>query len=146
MKAKHWLEEQDSLEIIEYNDNSENSLSEDEHIYHQFLNIEENQRSPCVIINNLKREIRCCNSINNLRSVSQLVETWEIELTQEENSNIATLGICSSHFNFDQNKLYSSNAKQIRDSSQSVIKIKKCLLCNKYKNFFSKDDDCEEHN
>ncbi|CAG8496918.1 17134_t:CDS:2, partial [Racocetra fulgida] len=91
MKAKHWLEEQDSSEIIEYDDDSENSLSEDEHMDRQFLNIEENQRSPCVIIDNLKGEIRRCNSINNLRSVSQLVGTWEIELTQEENSNIATL-------------------------------------------------------
>ncbi|CAG8539455.1 28028_t:CDS:2, partial [Racocetra persica] len=91
MKAKYWLEEQDFSEIIEYDNYSENSLSEDEHIDRQFLNIEENQQSPCVIINNLKGEIRCCNSINNLRSVSQLVGTWEIELTQKENSNIATL-------------------------------------------------------
>ncbi|CAG8556131.1 264_t:CDS:2, partial [Racocetra fulgida] len=71
MKAKHWLEEQDSSEIIEYDDDSENSLSEDEHIDRQFLNIEENQRSPCVIIDNLKGEIRRCNSINNLRSKLQ---------------------------------------------------------------------------
>ncbi|CAG8822668.1 1484_t:CDS:1, partial [Racocetra persica] len=119
MKAKYWLEEQDSSEIIEYDDDSENSLSEDKHMDHQFLNIEENQRSPCVIIDNLKGEIRHCNSINNLRSVSQLVGTWKIELTQEENFNIATLGVCFSYFNFDQNKLHSSHAKQIRDPSQS---------------------------
>ncbi|CAG8495536.1 8_t:CDS:2, partial [Scutellospora calospora] len=37
MKARHWLEEQDSLEIPEYDDDSEDSSSEDEHMDHKFL-------------------------------------------------------------------------------------------------------------
>ncbi|CAG8765642.1 9922_t:CDS:2, partial [Cetraspora pellucida] len=131
MKVRHWLEEQDSLEILEDDKDNEDSLSEDENMDHKFLNVEKNNLLPCIIIDNLKGEIRCCNLTYNLKSLSQLFETWEIEMTLEENSNTNTLGVCSSHFNFDHSKLHSSHAKQFKDISQSVVKPKNvCSVIN----------------
>ncbi|CAG8544899.1 12683_t:CDS:2, partial [Cetraspora pellucida] len=121
MKARHWLEEQDSLEILEDDEDNEDSLSEDKNMDCKFLNVEENNLSPCIIIDNLKGEIRRCNSTYNLKSLSQLFGTWKIEMTPEENSNTNTLGVCSSHFNFDHSKLHSSHAKQFRNISQSWL-------------------------
>ncbi|KAF0559874.1 hypothetical protein F8M41_004388 [Gigaspora margarita] len=56
MKARCWLEEQDPLEIQEdeEEEKEEDSLPEDEHMDYKFLNIEENNLSPCIIIDNLK--------------------------------------------------------------------------------------------
>ncbi|CAG8627718.1 7942_t:CDS:2, partial [Gigaspora rosea] len=78
------------------------NLAAMKHIDYKFLNVEENNPSPCII---------------NLKSLSQLFGTWKIELTQEENSNTNNLGACSSHFNFDHSKLYLPHAKQFRDIS-----------------------------
>ncbi|CAG8705852.1 15673_t:CDS:2, partial [Gigaspora rosea] len=76
--------------------------------------------------------------VKTLKRSSCLIGTWEVEITPEENSNITELGVCSSHFNFDNSKLYSSGTKQRKKTSKSIIHRKKCLLCNKYKRFFSR--------
>ena|SRR5436305_1168859 len=56
-----------------------------------------------------------------------------------------TLGVCSSHFNFDQNKLHTTNLKQLRSVDKSWIYFRCCLYCNKSKYFFSRGNNCIEH-
>ncbi|CAG8458008.1 18870_t:CDS:2 [Racocetra fulgida] len=60
------------------------STNQDEPLFvHDYLaamkarDVEENKQSPCVLIDNFKGEIRRCNSTHQLRSISQLVGTWE---------------------------------------------------------------------
>ncbi|CAG8671774.1 19563_t:CDS:2 [Cetraspora pellucida] len=95
------FKEPDSSEILEYDNDSEDSLFENEYMDCKVLSEEENQQLSCIIINNLKEEIQYYNLTNNLRSVFTLVETWKIEIMQKKNFNITTLSICSNHFNFD---------------------------------------------
>ncbi|KAF0561676.1 hypothetical protein F8M41_021009 [Gigaspora margarita] len=70
---------------------------------------------------------------------------WEVELTPDESLNLAELGICSNHFNFDHGQLHSSGTKQLRHYTKGFVNKKKCLLCDKYKRFFSRGNDCIDH-
>ncbi|CAG8795492.1 32420_t:CDS:1, partial [Racocetra persica] len=103
------------------------------------------KRSPCVIVDNTNGGIGRCNSTISLISLSQLVGTWEIELTSDESLDLTELGVCSSHFNFDHKQLHSHKTKALRHFSKSVVHTKKCLLRNGYKKFFSRGRDCIEH-
>ncbi|KAF0519066.1 hypothetical protein F8M41_016694 [Gigaspora margarita] len=142
-KIRSLLEDQ----IIENEeDDVENMLLEDEDDEsYEILEVKILKRSSCVIFDNLNGEIKRCNSTTKLVSLSQLIETWEVEITLEENLDITELEVCSSHFNFDNSKLYSSGAKQRRKTSKSIIHRKKYLLCNKYKRFFSRGNNCIEY-
>ena len=145
MKARSLLEDQIIQE--EEEEEVENTLSEDseDDTDHEIPPIETKKRTPCVIVDNSKGEIGRCNSTTTLVSLSQLIGTWEIGVGPEEYSNLAELGVCSSHFNFDHIQLHSPNIKATRKSSQCMVHTKKCLLCNKYKRFFSRGNDCIEH-
>ncbi|KAF0385800.1 hypothetical protein F8M41_011452 [Gigaspora margarita] len=107
---KSLLEDQ----IIENEEgNVENILLEDENDEnYKIPEVKTLKWLPCVIFDNLNKEIKCCNSTTKLVSLSQLIGTCEIEITLEENSDITELEVCSSHFNFDNSKLHSSGAKQ----------------------------------
>ena len=56
-----------------------------------------------------------------------------------------TLGVCTFHYNFDQNKLHSQKLKQERSVKASWIYHRRCLFCNKYKYFFSQGNNCSQH-
>ncbi|CAG8842469.1 43414_t:CDS:2, partial [Gigaspora margarita] len=74
----------------------------------------------CVVLDIYDGEIRHCpnyeKSRYRLRSLRQLIGTWEIDKSVVDKNNpksmVHTLGVCSSHFSFDQNRLYSAAAKQ----------------------------------
>ncbi|CAG8671059.1 2363_t:CDS:2, partial [Ambispora gerdemannii] len=108
MKARNLLEDQIYLEIQDEEDiekilpEDNNDEKEEHNIDRKIPVIETKKQSPCIIVDNSKREIGRCNSITNLVSLSQLIGTWEIEMNLEENY-LTELEVCSSHFNFDHN-------------------------------------------
>jgi hypothetical protein len=55
------------------------------------------------------------------------------------------LGVCASHFIFDQNILHSLHLKQQRSVEKSWIYYRRYLFCNKYRSFFSRGNNCIEH-
>ncbi|CAG8478003.1 12737_t:CDS:2 [Acaulospora morrowiae] len=89
-KVRSLLEDQ----IIENEEGDvENMLPEDEEDEkHEIPEVETKKRSPCVIFDNLNGEVKHCNSTTKLVSLSQLIGTWEIEITPEENLDITELG------------------------------------------------------
>ena len=73
--------------------------------------------------------------------LTQFIGTWEIddlafEKAKRENT-LHTLGVCSSHYLYDQNKLHKKHIKQ-RQSIKSSWIVNVCLFCNKSKTFFSR--------
>ncbi|CAG8703187.1 11338_t:CDS:2 [Cetraspora pellucida] len=73
-----------------------------------------------------------CNSIISLVSITQLVGTWEVELTAEESLNLPDLGVCSNHFNFDHGQLHSSGTKVLCPG------LKSCPVFKRIPNIASK--------
>ncbi|PKB93092.1 hypothetical protein RhiirA5_442372, partial [Rhizophagus irregularis] len=46
---------------------------------------------------------------------------------------------------YDQNQLHTSNLKQTKKYTESIIHRRHCLFCNRNKIFFSRSANCEEH-
>ena len=62
--------------------------------------------TPCVIVDFIKSKVQPCNSIKKLR-LEQMVGTWEIGgSVVDDINNYNNLGVCFSHFLFDQNQLH----------------------------------------
>ncbi|CAB5326417.1 unnamed protein product [Rhizophagus irregularis] len=72
----------------------------------------------CVILDiNDNGEIQCCSKTGkNQRPLAQLIGTWEIDenifTKMKAENKLHTLGVRTSHFTFDQNKLHSLHLKQ----------------------------------
>jgi hypothetical protein len=83
------------------------------------------------------------------KTFAQLVGTWEIDSeafkSVKNNNKIYTLGVCGSHFTFDQNELHNSNLKNLQCIEKSCITYHRCLFCNKDKHFFSRGASCIQH-
>ncbi|RIB01239.1 hypothetical protein C2G38_2296925, partial [Gigaspora rosea] len=149
-KARSLLEDQ----VIQDEDNDiGDTLSEhdddddddDDTDYEEIPETKATKLSPCVIVDNLNGAIGRCNSTVSLKSLVQLVGACEVELTPDESLNLTELEVCSNHFNFNHGQLHSSGTKQLRRYTKGVVNKKKCLLCNKYKTFFSRGNDCVDH-
>ena len=68
----------------------------------------------CVILDMVDGKIQCCSKISaNQRLLTQLVGIWEIDgnifTNMKVENKLHTLGVCSSHYNFDQNALHKPN-------------------------------------
>ena len=104
----------------------------------------------CVILDIVDDKIQCCSKTgSNQRPLAQLIGTWEIDdkiFTDMKSLNkLHTLGVCNSHFTFDQNILHKAHLKQKRSVEKSWVYNRRCLFCNAQKYFFSRGDNCIEH-
>jgi hypothetical protein len=124
-------------------------LTEEEEINYQILSTTD-LLTPCVILDIIDGELKCCSK-KAARPLAQLIGTWEIKISEnilsnmKEENKLHTLGVCSSHYNFDQNALHSTNLKQSRSVENSWIYFRRCLFCNRSKYFFSRGNNCLEH-
>src|SRR3954454_12787691 len=55
------------------------------------------------------------------------------------------LGVCYSHFMFDQNQLHEVSTKGENDIRESLIHSRKCRFCEKNYYFFNREKYCKIH-
>ncbi|CAG8705302.1 6422_t:CDS:1, partial [Dentiscutata heterogama] len=88
-------------------------------------NCEKNKLTPCVLLHVDNGQIQRCSKYKQKtqRPLAQLVGSWEIDSEAFEsvknNNQLYTLGVCGSHFGFDQNDLHSPNLKASQDIEKS---------------------------
>ncbi|CAG8469155.1 6058_t:CDS:2, partial [Paraglomus occultum] len=136
---------EDDNEInIDWNDITFDDLNE--------LMPNESEEADITIDNSDKNEeaddnkMRPCNNTYKLRSLKQLIGTWEIDGNAIKNKTADEQpGVCDSHFQFDMKDLHEEGAKQLIDSENGYIHYRICLFCNKLKCFFSRGKYCREH-
>ncbi|CAB4429171.1 unnamed protein product [Rhizophagus irregularis] len=141
-------EEEDNWEdISDMGINFSEVESDEEHDEIIFKLQNDENLSPCVIIDTIDGKIQRCNSQIKLRRLWQMIGTWQIDEKEvkAKNFSIENLGVCYSHFLYDQNQLHLSNLKQTKNYTESIIHRRRCLFCNKNKIFFSRGFNCEEH-
>ncbi|RHZ88406.1 hypothetical protein Glove_23g147 [Diversispora epigaea] len=105
-------------EIIDYESNNE--------IFEQEIEdeiIDDLKFTPCVII----------DFING-----------KMQRFKEVNSVLSKLGVCNSHFQFDNKYLHKQN-KQLKDFKKGIIQWRRCISCDKYITFFSRGISCNKH-
>ncbi|GET00647.1 hypothetical protein GLOIN_2v1474502 [Rhizophagus clarus] len=92
-------------------------------------------------------KLQKCNSDEKLRGLWQLIGTWQLDnlAVNQAGKELHKLGICYSHFMFDQNKLHKAGAKGGKSVNQSLIHSRRCRFCGKDYYFFSRGKYCEEH-
>jgi hypothetical protein len=145
--AQQNVSDEDEDEFSETESGEEHGEEYDEHD-EVISELQDNETlSPCVIIDIFEGKIQRCNSKTNLRRLWQMIGMWQIdeEEVRAKNFTIEQLGVCYTHFMYDQNKLHSANLKQTKKYTQSIIHRRRCLFCSKNKIFFSRGANCEEH-
>src|SRR5207249_10693459 len=86
--------------------------------------------TPCVLLVKDEDKTRRCNNTHRLRSLKQLIGTWEIDGNAIKDKNPDHLpGVCDSHFQFDMKDLHKGGAKSAIDSKNSRIHYRICLFC-----------------
>src|SRR5947208_5932883 len=85
----------------------------------------------CAVVDIADGKIKCCGKMENLRRLWQLIGTWQLDKSTVESvdRDLEKLGVCYSHFMFDQNKLHSEGIKKSKDVSESLIHLRRCRYC-----------------
>ncbi|RHZ70785.1 hypothetical protein Glove_267g24 [Diversispora epigaea] len=122
----------------------ENQDDENDIIIEQKLS---NNLTPCVIIDKIDRKIQRCKNVESFQKLWQLIGVWQIDsnVILEANGFLKNLGVCSYHFNHDQNKLHNSKDKQLKSTSVSILNRCRCLFCRKLFYFFTRGNGCSKH-
>ena len=103
--------------------------------------------SACAVVDIIDERIKCCGETENLRGLWQLVGMWQLDKSTVEgvDGNLDKLGVCYSHFMFDQNKLHSEGTKKLKSSLESLIHPRRCRYCGINYYFFSRGKFCSDH-
>ncbi|CAG8500579.1 15006_t:CDS:2, partial [Racocetra fulgida] len=106
-----------AVDLAEYEDDPWKELdAEDITIFEyteEIPEIKAKPTTPYVIIDNEHGKIRRCNETSNKR-LRELIGVWKIDMdaVNEVNNELHLLGVCSKHFNYDQNTVYSKKLKE----------------------------------
>ncbi|RGB32054.1 hypothetical protein C1646_763336 [Rhizophagus diaphanus] len=125
-------------EIINYiNDNTDNTSAFSDLDFEELKDIDEEIKEHEIcdemdkVIDDLKQQkFTSCVIIDYMEG-----NFWRCEGT----------GVCDSHFQFDNKYLYQSSSKKIKDFNKGIIQWRRCISCNKYVTFFSRDAGCAIH-
>ena len=79
--------------------------------------------TPCVIVDYMEGKIQTCSSICQLRWLRNLFWTWQIDrnMVNKINKDYLQLGVCESHFSYDQNQLHNNKNKQTKQPELAII-------------------------
>ena len=109
-----------------------------------------NIENQCVIIDIVDGIIQRYTN-NAYRPIKQLMGVWELDYNTVEtcvNANgqgsLHLLGVCSSHFNWDQDGAHKRGLKGTVSINKSWIHLRRCLFCGNNKYFVSRGG-CKYH-
>ena len=139
----------DNTSDIYFKDSKENQESDYETFEQDKVidNLEHTKFTPCVIIDFINGKIQRCEGSTKLRQLRNLFGTWQVDrdAIKEVDGVLSRLGVCNTHFQFDNKYLHKSQNKQLKDFSQGIIQWRRCISCNKYMAFFSRGKGCTLH-
>lgn len=93
----------------------------------------------CVVIDFVKDKIQRCADLTKLRPLHNLFGTWQVDrdAIKEVDGDLSRLGVCDSHFQFDNKYLHKSQNKQLKGVNQGIIQWRRYIFCDKYVAYFS---------
>ncbi|RIB15271.1 hypothetical protein C2G38_2319933 [Gigaspora rosea] len=108
--------------------------------------------TPCALLYIADNQVQRCSNYKQKtqRPLAQLVGSWEVdskalESVKNDNKKLYALGVCGSHYSFDQNVLHDPNHKSLHCIDESWIYCHRYLFCNKDKYFFVRGTSCNQH-
>ncbi|RHZ77506.1 hypothetical protein Glove_177g73 [Diversispora epigaea] len=108
---------------------------------------EQTELTACVIIDFVDGKIQRCKQKGKLKQLHNLFGTWQVDrdAIKEADSTLSKLGVCDTHFQFDNKYLHKSQEKKLKSFETGIIQWRRCVSCDKYITFFSRDVGCTEH-
>jgi len=109
--------------------------------------LEQTRFTPCVIIDFINGKFQRCGETGKLRQLRNLFGTWQVDrdAVKEVDSILSKLGVCDSHFQFDNKYLHKPQNKQTKDFEEGIIQWRRCISCHKYVTYFSRGVGCAIH-
>lgn len=127
------------------------TTNESEGVEYEIKEENVNKSDRCVIVDIINGNLVHCQN-NVFRPLRQLVGIWELDYNSVDEIVKANqlgashlLGVCSSHFNFDQKQLHNRGLKNSVPTDKSWIYKRRCLFCHNDKYFFSRGEGCKQH-
>ncbi|RHZ51446.1 hypothetical protein Glove_478g13 [Diversispora epigaea] len=139
-------DEFDNENQLKINDKSE-IMQDEPKIIPSETNTTLQKQTPCVIVDYLEGKIQTCGSTKNLRKLRNLIGSWEIDrdMVNNNNEDYLQLGVCESHFLYDQNQLHNNKDKQKKSPEASTIQRHCCIICKHYFTIYSRGKGCTNH-
>ena len=109
---------------------------------------EQQNFTPCVIIDFIEGKFQRCEGTGKLKQLRNLLGTWQVDRNaiKEVDGVLSKLGVCDSHFQFDNKYLHQSLvSKKDKDFNEGIIQWRRCIFCNNYVTFFSRGAGCVIH-
>ncbi|GES96424.1 hypothetical protein GLOIN_2v1482460 [Rhizophagus clarus] len=109
--------------------------------------LEQQNFMPCVIIDFIEGKFQRCKGTGKLRQLRNLFGTWQVDrdAVKEVDGVLSKLGVCDSHFQFDNKYLHQSLSKNQKGFNEGIIQWRRCISCKKYVTFFSRGVGCVIH-
>ncbi|GBC39514.2 hypothetical protein GLOIN_2v1480545 [Rhizophagus irregularis DAOM 181602=DAOM 197198] len=129
--------------------NNEQSPCNNNNEYHEIIaDLELKDLTACVVIDFINGKFqRCGQNEGKIRQLRNLFGTWQIDrdAVKEVNGILPRLGVCDSHFQFDNKYLHKPREKKFKDFESGIIQWCRCMSCDKFVNFFSRGMGCAQH-
>ncbi|PKK58927.1 hypothetical protein RhiirC2_720167 [Rhizophagus irregularis] len=132
-------------------DDTESELSEvselDEDFYQVIGQDTDSKLTSCVLIDYIDGTYRTCGQVNCKKRLRELIGIWQIdsEIVTAVKNDLSKLGVCMSHFNFDQ-RIHKKKIKSMTKSTEeSRIQQHQCLFCHQNHHYFTRGIGCMQH-
>ncbi|RHZ87426.1 hypothetical protein Glove_35g42 [Diversispora epigaea] len=134
-------------EIIEINEEIQDEEIQDELEVIPEVDTSHKTQTSCVIVDYIEGKIQTCNSTDKLRRLKNLFGSWQIDrdIVNAVDKDYLQLGVCYSHFLYDQNQLHNKNDKQKKSHKTTLIQRGRCIGCGKYFTFYNRGNGCINH-
>ncbi|RHZ62172.1 hypothetical protein Glove_343g1 [Diversispora epigaea] len=116
-------------EIIEINEEIQDEEIQDELEVIPEVDTSHKTQTSCVIVDYIEGKIQTCNSTDKLRRLKNLFGSWQIDrdIVNAVDKDYLQLGVCYSHFLYDQNQLHNKNDKQKKSHKTTLIQRGRCI-------------------
>jgi len=138
--------------ILESENESENEPSLSDNNESEFDEIistlKQKEVTACIVIDiSDNGKFERCRKKEGCKQLHNLFGTWQVDrdAVKEVNGNLTKLGVCNSHFQFDNKYLHKTKDKQVKTFETEIIQWHRCISCNKYVTFFSRSIGCIRH-
>ncbi|GES76689.1 hypothetical protein GLOIN_2v1793246 [Rhizophagus clarus] len=138
-------EEKNDIEIEVYKGEYDSDIEaelEQVNVEHNFDN---NQEEKDEIIPNDENEGPINQKYNALLSCVIIDNIHDQDAVQQANNDHLKLGVCDSHFLYDQNQIHDSKEKIFKEFTDAIVQHRRCIGCKKIYNFFSRGEGCRTH-
>ncbi|UZN98899.1 uncharacterized protein OCT59_000184 [Rhizophagus irregularis] len=135
-------EEENDIEIEVYKGEYDSDIEEELGQVNVEQNFDNNQEERDEIIPNDEPINQKYNALSSCVIIDNIHDQ---DTVQEVNNDHLKLGVCDSHFLYDQNQIHDPKEKVLKEFTDAIVQHRRCIGCKRIYNFFSRGEGCRTH-